>query len=243
MVTAPAVQEGFDEMAQRSMKILFSALGVLALGAVGLGTTGCVIRTRTPTTTVRVQNSGQQQQQPPPQQQQGATVVVQGQTTATGVTVIEASCTPGAQEACNGLDDNCDGRIDEGCGYQSGNIQITLGWNTGADLDMYVTDPNGETIYYGHNTSSSGGNLDHDARGNCGNGQSNSQIENIYWNQPNPPHGTYNVEVHYWSGSACSTSAGPTTLSLAIAVGGQVIGSYRYNINPNQRVSVTIFTL
>ena len=185
--------------------------------------------------TVRVQTP------PPP----SATVTVQASQpqVASGVTVVEASCVQGAQEVCNGLDDNCNGEIDEGCGYSSGNIQITLAWNTGADLDLYVTDPQGQTLSYSATTNSSGGHLDHDARGMCNQGQANNTIENVYWNQPNPPPGIYAVRVHYWAGASCSTSAGTTNLTLSIAVGGRVIGAYTYAINPDQRIEIAQFQI
>ena len=170
----------------------------------------------------------------------GSTVVVQPQV-ASGVTVVEASCTPGAQEQCNGLDDNCNGANDEGCGYSSGQLQVTLAWNTGADIDLYVTDPNGETIYYGSNTSSSGGHLDHDARGNCG-GSGAATVENVFWAN-NPPRGTYKVEIHYWAGSDCSTNAGPTPTTLSISAGGRILGAYNYTLVPDQRIPIAAFPL
>lgn len=222
-------------------RFLLGACAYLALaGVVVMTTTACTVRARTtrPTATVRVQAVAPT---PPPAQ---ATVTVQAQQpqTATGVTVIEATCAQGAQEVCNGLDDNCNGQIDEGCGYQSGNIQITLAWNTGADLDMYVTDPNGETISYSETTSSSGGVLDQDARGACNPNQPNNNIENVFWQQDNPPQGVYSVEVNYWDGG-CSTQNGTTQLTLSVAVGGQVIGAYNYTINPSQRIQVISFQI
>lgn len=218
---------------------------VLSLMLVGAVVSGCVVRTnarvRRPrphanaTVTVRTNNP------PPPT----ATVTVQASqpTLATGVTVVEASCTQGAQEVCNGLDDNCNGQIDEGCGYSSGNIQITLAWSGGADLDMYVRDPAGETISYQHTVSQqTGGNLDQDARGACNPNQPNNTIENVYWGD-NPPQGDYAVEVHYWDGSACSTSAGPTQMTLSISVGGRVLGAYNYVINAGDRIPIASFRI
>lgn len=176
---------------------------------------------------------------PPPRGQ--VVVRAQSPTLEAGVTVIEASCTQGAEEICNGLDDNCNGQIDEGCGYSSGNIQITLAWDTGADIDMYVTDPAGETISYSHTQAASGGHLDHDARGNCRPNQPNNTIENVYWESPDPPSGSYQVALHYWG--ECNSNAGPTPTTLSISVGGRILGAYNYTLAPNQRVTIATFQL
>jgi len=53
----------------------------------------------------------------------------------------------------------------------------------------------------------------------------------------------YNVQVHYWAGSSCSTSSGPTNMTLSIAVGGQILGSYSYVINPDQRIDIASFQI
>jgi hypothetical protein len=184
-----------------------------------------------PTVYVDAQVGGQAQAQPTYAQPQ----------LATGVTVVEATCTPGAQEACDGLDNNCNGAIDEGCGYSTGQVQITLAWDTGADIDLYVTDPYSETISYSSRNSQSGGHLDVDARGACT--SDDQTVENVYWDTNQPPPGVYKVEVHYWAGSNCSTSAGPTPITLSISVGGQVIGAYNYMLNANDRVAVATFQI
>jgi len=155
-----------------------------------------------------------------------------------GVTAVQQQCNPNAGEACNGLDDNCNGIIDEGCGYSSGNIQITLAWGSGADLDMYVTDPTGYTISYSRRNSPSGGHLDHDARGACVRAQADATIENVYWDSPRPPSGTYRVEVHNYSGCRVSNV---TPATLSIAVGGQVIGAYNVALRPGERQAVAEF--
>jgi hypothetical protein len=203
---------------------------------------GCRLRARgyvatPPPPTVEVQAHGQVSS-PPPQ-----TVHVQvGQPQfGAGVTVIEASCQQGAAEVCNGLDDNCNGQIDEGCGYSSGAIQITLAWATGADLDLYVTDPSGETLSYSNTQISTGGYLDQDARGACRSTQPNNTIENVYWNTPQPPRGNYQVTVHYWG--ECNSNAGPTSGTLAIAIGGQLWRSLQFSLAPNQRETLASFQL
>jgi hypothetical protein len=216
--------------------LVHGSIGLLVI----LGAAGCRVRAHgyvEPPPPIEVQATVHS---PPPPQAEVHVQVAAPQLEA-GVTVIEASCTQGAQEVCNGLDDNCNGQIDEGCGYSSGNIQITLAWNSGADIDMYVTDPGGETISYSHTQSASGGNLDHDARGNCRQGQPNNTIENVFWNSPQPPSGSYQVALHYWG--ECNSNAGPTNTTLSISVGGRVIGAYNYTLAPNQRVTVATFTL
>ena len=222
-----------------SKKLLIQgSIGLVAL----LGAAGCRVRAHgyvEPPPPVEVR--AEVHSPPPPPAHGTVHVQVAQPTVEAGVTVIEASCTQGAQEVCNGLDDNCNGQIDEGCGYSSGNIQITLAWNSGADIDMYVTDPAGETISYSHTQAASGGHLDHDARGNCRQGQQNNTIENVYWDSPQPPSGTYQVALHYWG--ECNSNAGPTNTTLSIAVGGQIIGAYNYTLAPNQRVTIAQFNI
>jgi hypothetical protein len=207
----------------------FASVLCLTLAAAAMG---CTVRTqsRVETTpiTARIELSQPVQEQ----------IQVQAAPPQAGVTIVESQCQAGASEACNGLDDNCDGRIDEGCGWQSGQIQITSAWNTGADIDLYVTDPFGETIYYGHRQASSGGVLDHDARGACVSG--GDTIENVYWTSPRPPPGTYQVELHYWG--SCGV-AGPTPAQVSISVGGRIIGVYNVTLFDQQRLPVAVFTI
>ena len=160
-----------------------------------------------------------------------------------GVQIVEASCIQGAAEVCNGIDDNCDGQIDEGCGYSSGQVQITLAWNTGADLDLYVSDPSTaeQPIYYQNSRSPAGGHLDQDARGACNPQQPNNTIENVYW-ENQAPAGQYRVEVHYWADGQCSAANGPTTATLSVSIGGRV-QTYNLQLSPDQRLPVVTFQL
>ena len=211
------------------------ALSSIIFATVGcrLDATGYVTTPPPPTATITV-NGGQ----PPPQV--NGTIQVNAPQMGAGVQVVEATCTQGAAEQCNGLDDNCNGQIDEGCGYQTGSIQITLGWNTPADIDLYVTDPQGQTVSYSNTQLASGGHLDHDARGNCRQGEANPTIENVFWDTQTPPHGQYQIEVHYWG--ECG-GAGPTVATVSIAVGGRIYGVYNVTLQPQQRLPVATFTL
>ena len=159
-----------------------------------------------------------------------------------GVSVAESQCAQSASEQCNALDDDCNGVIDDGCGYSGGSIQITASWDTGADVDLYVTDPAGDTIMYNaeHRRSASGGVMDYDARGDCRQEQARTNIENVFWEAPRPPSGLYKVDVAYWG--PCG-DAGDTHTTVSIAVGGKVLGVFNYTLTREQRVHVASFTL
>lgn len=208
-----------------------SAIALTTLAAVSLlAGTGCVRRARTVVTTEQVRQDANTTST-------GQSAQVQVQVQA-GVTAVGIQCAPGAAEQCNGLDDNCDGRIDEGCGWQSGAIQITLAWQTGADIDLYVTDPSGFTISYQDRQSPTGGVLDHDARGACVRGS--DTIENVYWSTPTPPRGQYMIELHYWGD--CGV-AGVTPAQVSISVGGRVVGVYNVTLSPGQRLPVAMLPI
>jgi len=152
---------------------------------------------------------------------------------------LRGECNGGAFEQCNALDDDCNGVIDDECGYESGDVQITLGWNTGADLDLYVTDPSGATLFYNERNKRSriGGHLDHDARGDCRREQQNNRIENVYWPAP-ARSGEYRVELHYFSPCA---KAATTEATLSVVVENQLLGAYRFRLDPEQRVQALSF--
>ena len=77
-----------------------------------------------------------------------------------------------------------------------GDIQVSVTWNTAADVDLHVVEPGGSEIYYGSPTSGSGGELDIDANAACS--TSDLTQENIGWAPGTAPSGTYIVRVDYW---------------------------------------------
>ena len=91
----------------------------------------------------------------------------------------------------------------------SGELQINLTWNSDADLDLHVFEPNGNEIFYGNPTSPSGGELDLDANVGCG----SVGVENIFWNQV-PPVGTYRVAVNNFSACTQTSSEYVVTVTL-----------------------------
>ena len=152
-----------------------------------------------------------------------------------GAALVETSCNVASTEACNAIDDNCDGRVDEGCGYSTGTIQITAAWNSRADLDLRVTDPHHETVSSQHRQAASGGRMDHDGRGACRAKPRPVAIENIRWFHGSPPKGRYLIELYYWG--ECN-DGGASLATVTIAAGGKVLGSYNLEVLPGEHRAV-----
>lgn len=80
----------------------------------------------------------------------------------------------------------------------TGDVQVTLIWNSTNDLDLWVTDPKGEKIFFGYPSSFSGGELDVDANADCREDVTSQPVENIFWRVGSAPLGEYTVEVNYF---------------------------------------------
>ena len=82
-------------------------------------------------------------------------------------------------------------------GARTGEIEIGLLWRNTNDLDLHVVDPSGETIFFDHKRSRSGGELDVDRNAGCSN-PTNTPVEHIVWPEGAAPLGEYQVYVvHY----------------------------------------------
>ncbi|MBO9998337.1 MAG: hypothetical protein J7641_04895 [Cyanobacteria bacterium SID2] len=97
--------------------------------------------------------------------------------------------------------------------FGAGDVQVTLRWNSTNDLDLHVTDPAGEEIYFANPTSASGGELDVDANAACVDTVLNP-AENIFWPSGEAPNGSYLAEVELFS--RCDSTSGPIPFSLTV---------------------------
>lgn len=152
--------------------------------------------------------------------------------------VLEFECSKQNTESCNGVDDNCDGSVDEGCGIAGGGLQFTMAWNTDADLDLYITGPNGETVSHQHRKSASGGYLDYHSRGGCKEAKGPNRLENAVFNPIRP--GQYHVVVHYWG--ECNVG-GAATASVSVSLRNSVLGTYTRELYPGQKEELFLLTL
>ncbi|MEO6523071.1 MAG: VIT domain-containing protein [Mucilaginibacter sp.] len=82
-------------------------------------------------------------------------------------------------------------------------IRIVMDWNmNNTDIDLWVTDPNNEKCYYGHNSTEIGGRISHDMT--QGFGPEQFLLKKAI-------KGTYKIEINYF-GDRQVTLAGPTTI-------------------------------
>jgi len=91
-----------------------------------------------------------------------------------------ASCVKESnKELCwDGVDNNCNGQIDEGCPYGGGNsaLHILIAWKANVDLDLHVVGPDGNEISFKNRVGASL-LLDKDCHGDdCPQGN----VENIF---------------------------------------------------------------
>jgi tRNA (guanosine-2'-O-)-methyltransferase len=109
--------------------------------------------------------------------------------------VIDRACVPSGPELCfNARDDNCNGILDEGCGVNTGLVQFAVAWaEAGADVDLRVTDPNGELVEVGRATQS-GLVKDRDCPGKL-NACRGQNMENVYLEDGDPARGKYRLRV------------------------------------------------
>jgi len=90
-------------------------------------------------------------------------------------------------------------------GAKTGDIQVSLIWNTADDIDLHVQYSNGyqsETICWRHRYGRSNGMLDIDM--NAVGPMCNTPIENIFWPFNMSPRGQYTIGIHFfrsWTGN------------------------------------------
>jgi uncharacterized protein YfaP (DUF2135 family) len=124
-------------------------------------------------------------------------------------------------------------------GFPPGSIDVSLVWNTPADLQLLVRDPAGDSVFDDSPQIPSGGTLYEAGNVNCRIAPTVQPISYIQWPAGVSRAGTYEVEVLYQND--CQQNA-PTEAILTIAVNGQVVFSEVFRPDDNQRY-VVAFTL
>lgn len=149
-------------------------------------------------------------------------------------TAMKAACARGAQEQCDAIDDDCDRRVDEGCGYGGGELQVTVAWGAGADLDLEVTEPGGETLGGETGSTASGGRLERTGEGRCEGPEVERRLEVAQWPE-DPPTGEYAIALRHVD--PCDVE-GPVTATVTVSVHGYVSSVYNRTVEPSATARV-----
>ena len=102
----------------------------------------------------------------------------------------------------------------------SGDVQVSISWDSPADVDLHVVEPGTEEIYWGNPTSAAGGVLDLDSNAACG--SDGPRNENITYPSVTPPSGTYTVRVDHWA----NCGAAQTKYVVTVLVAGHAPQTY-----------------
>jgi hypothetical protein len=122
-------------------------------------------------------------------------------------------------------------------GAPSAGVTVTLAWTAAVDLDLYVTDPALETVYFANPRTASGGVLERDAR--CADPPAAVRVERARWTHP--PRGRYRVGVDFLE--ACGAAAGEVTYRLTVDVDGrrrETVGRARVSEREPQVLDFTV---
>jgi hypothetical protein len=108
-------------------------------------------------------------------------------------------------------------------------LAVMLSWTDAADLDLYVTDPNGQTVYFAHPRSDSGGTLIADAR--CKDATYGERHEGVFWTDP--PSGRYRIGVDFIE--PCVAGVRAATFEVTVEVDGRREKRQRGSVRAEQR--------
>jgi hypothetical protein len=129
-------------------------------------------------------------------------------------------------------------RVKEAGGDVTGHLRCSLSWYNYDDLDIHVTEPNGNRIHFGDKYNrSTGGRLDVDM--NAGGRNSREPVENITWpNKTKMREGQYKVVVHNYT----KREKIDVGFEVEIECQGELHNfTYDKEVKSNQRVTVATF--
>jgi uncharacterized protein YfaP (DUF2135 family) len=112
-------------------------------------------------------------------------------------------------------------------------MQVRLGWNTNANLDLEVRDPVGGSLFWERPQVNSGGVFGVNANTDCANLNTTSPFEEASWPTGVIPTGSYELIVYYQQQDACRTT-GTANVTLNVTVDGTAATAIQGAIQPGQ---------
>jgi len=109
-------------------------------------------------------------------------------------------------------------------GLPEGAIQVSLTWNTGADIQLLVRDPVGDSVFDDKPQINSGGILAANGNVNCVRSTNPTPVSYIYWPNGFLRPGTYEIDV--WYQNQCNDTT-PVEFSLTTLINGEILISDR----------------
>lgn len=127
-------------------------------------------------------------------------------------------------------------------GGKSGDVQISLMWNSYNDLDLHVRGPSGELVWWRQRRSYCGGMLDVDMNVLLGpTPLSTKPVENVFWPKGAAAQGSYRIAVHHFSPNGQTR---PVRYTVVVKVAGQKPRMFRGKMTTlNQYNLVHEFTI
>jgi uncharacterized protein YfaP (DUF2135 family) len=96
-------------------------------------------------------------------------------------------------------------------------VRVSLVWSAPVDLDLYVTDPSQETVYFANPRAQSGGKLGHDVACAGVSGHEGPWVEDVSWDRA--PRGRYRVGVDFIQ--RCSSDLEEASFRVVAEVSGK----------------------
>lgn len=112
----------------------------------------------------------------------------------------------------------------------TGDIAFRLLWQGNSDLDLYVTGPEGDCVFFANPKTESGAILDIDCNGGSDK-MCEHPIENVYWPTSTAPAGTYTYWIH---ANSMVLTEGPVSFELQLLRGDRIVWSRKGEIQTQQ---------